>query len=352
MRRGYTFIEMLFATLSASILLAGMSGSLYIAAQAFDETASQPVAVLNASDVAHHIVADLQYATRFYERTANSVKFSIPDRDGDGSEEVYHYSWSGIAGDPLTKELNGSGPVVLLAGVQSLNFSFITRFLAAPVDPFVPTVVYEGFTEYQQSASTTNVPIATPAGTAEGDLLIAAVVVDGDRASTLAAATPGWNLLTIQLGQTDVTFGVWWKLADAAESPSHTFDWTGFEQAYGWMMRFTGVDGANPLDAWAFASGKSASPVSPAVTTTVANAMILRVGGFDNRQIVVDDPGLPGHTPITMDESGGTGVHTVSGGAGYVEQPAVGDSGSSNFSLTNSDQFVTVTIAIAPSQTP
>jgi hypothetical protein len=75
--------------------------------------------------------------------------------------------------------------------------------------------------------------------------------------------------------------------------------------------------------------------------------MILRIGGFDDDDITVDNPGLPDCAPITMDESNSS-WGTVSGGAGYVCQEATGASGTSNFQLTASEQYITVTIAIAP----
>ena len=75
--------------------------------------------------------------------------------------------------------------------------------------------------------------------------------------------------------------------------------------------------------------------------------MILRIGGFDDDDINVDDAGLLGHTDITMDKSS-PGTGTCSGGAGYVQQPAIGNSGTSSFSLTGWEQYRTVTIAIAP----
>ena len=76
--------------------------------------------------------------------------------------------------------------------------------------------------------------------------------------------------------------------------------------------------------------------------------MIVRIGGFDDDDITVDDTGLDdGHTDITMDESG-TGSYSCSGGAGYKQQPAIGDSGTVTFDLTSGGQYRTVTIAIAP----
>ena len=82
------------------------------------------------------------------------------------------------------------------------------------------------------------------------------------------------------------------------------------------------------------------------LSTTVANAMVVRIGAFRDDDITVDDPGLSGHTVITMDYSKSGGK--CSGGAGYKTQSAVGSSGVSNFLLTASKDYRAVTIAIAP----
>ena len=86
---------------------------------------------------------------------------------------------------------------------------------------------------------------------------------------------------------------------------------------------------------------------------TLMDAMTtLRMGGFDDDDISIDYPGLAGHTTITMDESGSGWFGTVSGGAGRLLQSPVGDSGSSSFYLTASEQYRTVTIAIRPASVP
>ena len=139
-------------------------------------------------------------------------------------------------------------------------------------------------------------------------------------------------------------------MAGGGEPSSYDFTWSGNQEAYGWVMRFTGHDPSTPINDWdvlTTGSGQTVNPVSPEVTTTVDNAMILRLAGFDDDDINIGDPGLPGHTAITMDESG-SGSGTASGGAGYVEQLTAGPSGTSTFTLTREEQTVAVTIAIAP----
>ena len=212
-------------------------------------------------------------------------------------------------------------------------------------------VSYEEFTEAKAASDTTSLTISTPAGTAEGDLLIAAVATDGDNVDSLAApAGEGWT----QIGLADrggiVTLGVWSKLADASESPSHQFIWDNAAQAYGWMMRFTGHDQSGPIGQRAVLTGKSGTPDCPSVDTVAANSMVLRIGSFNKDKINLDDPGLSGHTPITMDESSSVS-DTCSGGAGYVLQASGGASGTSEFMLTAEEEYVCFTVAIeaAPS---
>ena len=53
--------------------------------------------------------------------------------------------------------------------------------------------------------------------------------------------------------------------------------------------------------------------------------------------------GITNIKALMLDITGG-----VSGGAGYVNQPNAGDSGASTFSLTESEESRTLTIAISP----
>ena len=163
-----------------------------------------------------------------------------------------------------------------------------------------------------------------------------------------APSGENWTQLSHGTGDNEVTVGVWAKLASAAESSSHTFTWGSNEQAYGWIMRFTGHDPNNPIDVMASLGGNDdKSPPSPSVTTTVNNTMILRIGGFDNKEINVDNTGLSGHTDITMDRSL-NGGGSASGGAAYTYQFITGSSGSINFALRRKEEYRTITLAIAP----
>ena len=206
-------------------------------------------------------------------------------------------------------------------------------------------VVFEEFTEAKRGSNGHTLNINKPAGTTSGDLLIAAIATDGSTKSSLALS--GWNIINIEDQAANVTLGVWWKLAGGSDVGNYTFTWSGNQKAYGMVLRFTGHDATNPINVSANTQGSTSSPTSPAVTTTVPNTMILRLGGFDDDDISLDSTGLTGHTEITMDESS-SGSGTTSAGAGFVQQAAAGGSGTANFSLTASEQYRAVTIGIAP----
>jgi Tfp pilus assembly protein PilV len=346
---GFTLIEILVGLVSSTVLVAGLSSAIYISSQALDLESSASRQSTIASEVLSEMTADLALALSFSERTAKAVTFDVPDRDGDLHPETIRYAWSGTPGDPLTYQYNGGTEITQATDVQSLDLAALTRMSIGPqVVATLPEVVFEEFTEAKLSAKALSLTIDVPSSTSEGDLLIVAMALDGPLNGLAAPAGGGWNLLDLEESPgVKSHFGVWWKIATAAEASSYTFTWNSEENAYGWMMRFTDHDPASPIHQYAVGGGSSDTPISPAVTTTIGYTMILRIIGLNLNHITVDVPGLGGHTTITMDQSD-TSNGSASGGAAYVLQSADGDSGTANFVLTKSAAYRTVTIAIAP----
>jgi type II secretory pathway pseudopilin PulG len=209
-------------------------------------------------------------------------------------------------------------------------------------------VSFQALTETKLASKDEAVTLDTPSGTNPGDLLIAAVVTDGDKDGSMAPpGGQGWTEIYAGDEGDRVSLGVWWKTAGASEPSTHTFTWSGDEESYAWMMRFTGHDPSSPIHDWDKRDSSSSSPDCDAVTTTVANCLILRIGGFDDGDINEDLTGLEGHTNITMDESSSS-YGECSGGAGYEQQATLGDSSEPDFNLTGYEQYVTLSVAIAP----
>jgi hypothetical protein len=348
----YSLAELLVSMVSSTILVGGLAGTLYIASTAIntDDNGNRHGRI--AGEILGDLIADLRHAKMFTERTATAVAFTVPDRNGDSSDEIVRYAWAGTAGDPLTYQINGGTVTTLAANVQHFNLTALERLMLGVSLEETPApsggVEYHNFSEALSTSGTT-LSIAAPTDVVEGDLLIAVVVRDFGGADLSAS----WDQIVVadgdSTGSLSVCVGVWWKIAGSSEPPSYSFNLAQSQDAYGWIMRFSGHDPTSPIHAVASAPGTGSAPTAPAVATTVDNTMILRIGGFDDDDITVDNPGVAGHTAITMDKSAASSSSS-SGGAAYVTQATAGDSGTATFALTASEQYRTVTIAIAPDQ--
>jgi hypothetical protein len=133
------------------------------------------------------------------------------------------------------------------------------------------------------SASSTNgsLVLATPAGTAANDVLIAQVTNRYD--GTYAIGSPaGWTLInrtTTGAGANSLTSAVFWRKASASEPASATFTLSGGSgvDMVGGVVAYTGVDGTTPVNVSAVATGSGATVTSPSVTTTVAGTRLVHL---------------------------------------------------------------------------
>ncbi len=348
---GYTLIELLVATASSAVLMAGMATTLYISTQSMDIDSGAASEKVRLREVLAQITSDVSHATLFSERSANAMVFCVPDRNGDGAEEVLRYAWGGNSGDPLTLEYNGGEAITLVDDVASLDFTYLDRLVVGSVNEGAggtASVVFEEFSEAKvEFGDQLQIPSHVAAGV--GDLLILAVSLDSAESEDLPNPA-GWTALATSDEDEDVAFGVWWRLATDSEPATYDLSLDSFSRAYGWVMRFTGHDPSSPIADTATDRGRSTQPDSPAVTTTVDDSLVLRLIGCDDDDITLDDPGVEAHTSITFDSSGM--VASASGGAAYAAQETAGSSGADSFLLTGNEQYVTVTLAISPEVSP
>jgi hypothetical protein len=226
------------------------------------------------------------------------------------------YGFLGVGSEATTFDGN-KGPFSYFNGDMDDVRIYSRALDAGEIAALANVLRYRDFNEAKAASNTTSIAVSRPPDTSAGDLLIAAVATDGSTSTTIAPVGGGWTLCDRGSDSgNNTTLGVWWKIAGAAEPADYTFAWSGNEQAYGWIMRFTGHDASNPINVSqsAYSSG-TPNPISPAVTTTVSNCMILRLGAFDDDDVNTlpepGNPGLSGHTAITMDESASSSTSAV-----------------------------------------
>jgi hypothetical protein len=346
-RNAYTLVELLISMGAATLVMGGLCGTLFISSKALTPDAPAAADANQSALALSQLASDVRHAQSFSERTANAVTFTVPDRDGDLLAETIRYSWSGTPGHPLQYAYNNGTPASVIANVQDFKLSAITRLISdAAIEDPGNLVIYESFAEAKAAGLVNILALPAPSGVQPGNLLIAAMAIDGGGGATLVAPV-GWNLLARLDGGGQVGMAVWWKVATATEPNNYTIIWVGLKKAYGWTMRFSGNHATSPINAFSSSTGSSASATCPAVTTTVENAMILRLGGFDDDDITVDSAGIAGYTTITMDKSDAS-TTSASGGAAHATLGAIGSSGTANFALTASEEYVTFSVALAP----
>ena len=126
------------------------------------------------------------------------------------------------------------------------------------------------------ATATSSVTIATPSGTAAGDVLVACLALNGGSVST-SGVPAGWSTIASVATIPNPRVYGYYRVAGAAEPGSYT--WTlGSAVANGaGIARYGGVSQASPLDtAAASATGASATSGSiPGVSTVSANAMLV-----------------------------------------------------------------------------
>ena len=127
-RGGFTLIELSVGLIASSILLIGLTGSLFLATQA-NRTDLGPFRNSSAAAFAlDEVTRELSYATKVRSVTpGRSIEVEIPDRTGDGAADVVRYEWSGTAGAPLQRGFNGGTASNVVASLQAFDLQATSR---------------------------------------------------------------------------------------------------------------------------------------------------------------------------------------------------------------------------------
>ena len=223
------------------------------------------------------------------------------------------------------------------------------------------SVTFVASAVFKANTNGTTIVLPKPAGTVEGDILIALAFHNGF-AAALWTPPSGWVELEDRnqnQGSNGPNFTYAVKVAGPSEPSSYTFTNAESRPARGGViMAFRGGDKDNPINGDANANDDAASspnPITcPSVTTTVADCMILRMScsqwsggtagnhtapaGYTEREdLHVDDPSASGEfaSAYTIDIN-----QAVAGPTGAVD---IGATGFSGFSRS-----VGITIALTP----
>jgi hypothetical protein len=203
------------------------------------------------------------------------------------------------------------------------------------------------------SGAVSNLPVPAPA-VAIGDVLIAQLTItEAIATSTVICAPAGWNSVSSVIDtQNKVRQAIFYRVAAAATADTihHQFTFRTTtcggaavtEGALGHIVRYSGVDNITPIDAFASTAGTGsvASFVSPTVTTTVADARVIRfVSVFKDANF---------STGTNRIYQGRASSSERAAGAWETTQALPGATGTHTASFTSSGEYVTQTVALRP----
>lgn len=129
----FTLVELVISLGVMSVLAVGVSSAILVSLRSVETSDSQSARIRQAADVSSQMAAELTTALDVSERANQTITFSVPDRDNDGSSEEIQYAWSGVAGDPLMRRLNAEAANPILRNVHAFGLSYDLVPVPAPV---------------------------------------------------------------------------------------------------------------------------------------------------------------------------------------------------------------------------
>ena len=263
--------------------------------------------------------------------------------DGNmGAAAYFKQSFQGPSDQAFFEDPNEEWATVTIA-IEPLPPSL---FCTVAVDGTGLEVVFESCLE-AKAVAVTSISPSVP-NSASGDLLIAAIAVDGNE--TIVAALPAaWTPISQTVSNSAVTFAVFSRIVDGTEPATYAFTWGNSQGAIAYIMRFSGTSGNYVVSATN--TGITGNPLALAVDTngnaTATDNMILRLGAWDGFAQAFDPATIiAGYSNINQDAST-LAIGGVSSAAAYLNQAGAGSSGTAQF-VSGTEEWVTQSIAIEP----
>ena len=194
------------------------------------------------------------------------------------------------------------------------------------------------------AATATSLTITRPAGTVQGDVLVAAIVVDGGTGVTVTPPA-GWTLARSETQGTNLRTSVYTRPAGGSEPASYVFTLSAARKVAGSISAYTGVDTTTPVEANAGANSATAATLltAPSVTTVSNHRTIVAVYGLRSAASFTPGAGVTERADVST-----SGAPSVAVSVTDRNLAAAGSSGTTTATATVAGVSAVVTIALRP----
>jgi hypothetical protein len=209
-----------------------------------------------------------------------------------------------------------------------------------------PTATFGSASSVANSSSgASTIVITKPAAVANDDVLVAGITVNGGTDITITPPS-GWTLIRRTNNGGNVGIASYYHVVTSAGSEPVSYSWGlatsgATRRASGGILRYTGVDTANPIDVDNGGTGSSSSPTAPTVTTTAANDLVVGFFGLDENATFTAPGGMNERYDVANTDSSGPTTEA----ADYT-QASAGATGTKAASATQSNDWAAQLVAL------
>ena len=134
-------------------------------------------------------------------------------------------------------------------------------------------IVWQSTTTNAPGSPATSLTVNKPTGTVEGDFMLTQITfLKGSDITVTAPA--GWTLVRRDNRGSDIGSAIYRKFATGSEPASYTWNFNQSVSANGGIIRYTGVDSANPIIASSGAGGDSGNPTATSITAEANSKLV------------------------------------------------------------------------------
>lgn len=123
-RRGATLVELLLTMSISIVLFGGIASAIMLASHALPDENDAFIAITDSAAISEQISTELYSAITVTERSPTAITFTTADRNLDNNPESIRYYWSGVPGDPLTRQYNAFPAKVVTSSVFDFNLNY------------------------------------------------------------------------------------------------------------------------------------------------------------------------------------------------------------------------------------
>lgn len=106
-RRAITIAEMILSITIMTIVMGATTGAMQMIMLQGNKKQFEEKTRAESAIGLHQLRSDIGFAKSVSVMSDKIIEFTAPDVDGDGSDDVIQYEWSGTAGDPVVCAVNG-----------------------------------------------------------------------------------------------------------------------------------------------------------------------------------------------------------------------------------------------------